>query len=194
MGERQRISFRTDEPQLLTLSRNPPGMQVHGRRGEVDYMYTVMGESGAEAVIFLPAQAAADLDRTQAKEGHSIQITKRKGPWEIIHVVEEPQPHAYQQNAQPQPARTAAAPPSFGYGNGQHSPPPPASQARPQPAPLPAQSSTASMYSRYLCAAIDAWCLASQYAKEKGMPLNPSSEDIRATAATFYIAAQRENN
>lgn len=183
---RERIQIRPDVPITVTLAKAVPGLEVCGRNNEIDYMYTAHAESGAEAVFFLPPHAAATMDKTGARAGDTLEIRRPKhGQWTITHLIDE-QPA--QQAAPPRSAPRSTAQPAAQL----------AQQARTEEDHLTEQlaasisqhqqpTSTAAPMAKALCAAIDAWIFALRYAKERGLALTPTAEDIRCTAATIHI-------
>ena len=72
-------------------------------------------------------------------------------------------------------------------GNGQHASKQPGPAARPEP-----NRPAATLLAAALYAAIDAADAAESYARNKGLPLKLSADDIRAMAISLYIDARKE--
>jgi len=183
---RDRVTFRQNEKQSVTA--DGPGIAQQGNNG-TEYRYMLDGHR----IMWVPEDVHRAIEaaaQQTARAGGSgwpiaVEITKRKeGPWEVVHLVDEPGPALGYGKASPTSARPTPAPPPKPAR-----PTAPASWPAAQVPPPAEQPYSASMYTA-LCAAIRTAAAAEEFARQIGRAIAFETADVRAIAATLFIHAE----
>lgn len=195
--QREVIKPKIDVPVIVCLDQGPEGQQKQGQYG-IDYQYTVNHDTG---VMWLPRSGRDAILKSGAQAGDTVEIIKVKRGANTHFVAtlvgdrHETQPAAARREAtQPNiPARayykpaTGAAAPELTNGNGQI----PFVGATPLRPSVPL-SPVAQQLAGTLCAALDAAAEAEAYARQKGLSIQFTADDIRAIGLSIYIGVTRQ--
>lgn len=176
---RDRVTFRLGQTQTITL--DGPGIRQNSTLdGAEQYRYIL----GNNRIMWVPLEVhqAIELAANGRYSNIDFEITKtRTGPWEVVHIADEPAPAPVPITAPrpaPRPNATERAP------AGVAAPP-----AQPNlPHTTAAEPYSASMYTA-LCAAIRTAAAAEEFARSIGRAVAFETSDLRAIAATLFIHA-----
>jgi len=178
---RERISFRQDVPQEVTLEGNGTPTPQDGRDGITEFRYFLQGRK----IMWVSAEAHARIAQAQAGADATFSLTKHKAPkqWSVIHLEDEPAGWtAPDQQPAPPPARPQAAPPPR--------PRQEASAGQPQQAAMPAETPYSTHMYTALCAALRVAAAAEDFARQQlNRAVAFDTADVRAIAATLFIHA-----
>ncbi|HEU0139869.1 MAG TPA: hypothetical protein VFQ79_09175 [Bryobacteraceae bacterium] len=175
--QREKVQFTPGETVILALEFDPPADPRPGRFGD-QYMYWFAGDK----VAWLDPPVHAQIVATGARAGDEIAITRaevrngarKRVEWQVQRVEDEPAD-----------AYTRQLPP-------EHRPTPPTAPAQPaaEPRQVAPPRPTAELASA-LIAAIDAAGVAERYAREQGLAIRFTGEDIRALANAIFTRPER---
>jgi len=178
---RERISFRQDVPQEVTLEGNGTPTPQEGRDGITEFRYFLQGRK----IMWISADAHTRIAQAQAGEGATFAISKHKAPkpWSVVHIEDEPATAQWQPPDQQPAARPAPpAPPAR--------PRQEASAGQPQQAAMPAEAPYSTHMYTALCAALRVAAAAEDFARKNlNRAVAFETADIRAIAATLFIHA-----
>ncbi len=200
MSERNVIELELGKPQLLTLEFDSP-IEGENRNGK----YFGYKCNGGEDILFLPEAGKAAIDRTEAKRGDTIALTKSKNGRNNIWKAELAQsdaPRKQESRAQTATRQQQQLAEHITQSQAQESEVERArrllaeaeakeeaakQQAKP-PAETPSQSwPLAEQLLPFLRGACIACGQAEKEAHQNGLPIQFQPEDIRALAITLYI-------
>jgi hypothetical protein len=188
------LKLNLNEPVQLALLRADARIYQHEGKAP-SHMYSVLLPDGTESKVFLtPAASQAILElRIQPREWFNL--CRRKTPQGIEFYDLQTSANAVARTLNPVPVPPPQPPIPT---QPQATLPEPLPQQPPKPQPMPpqraltSQTRASSAMGAALIAAIDAATLAQQYAAAKGIEIEFGSEDVRAIAATIFIATSRE--
>lgn len=200
--QREVVKLDYDVPAIVKLDFGE-GVQVEGKFG-VQWQYTLNDNT---AVMWLPKSGRDALAQSGAQAGDSVQIVKSmRGKTTTFHAQVVSDAHAPAPAPAPTPIRNGAKIPQRAY----YQPDPMASQAalaqhitresKPEPAPAPPPPAVREVHpvteqlTSCLKSAIDAAAAAQEHARERGLGVTFTSEDVRAIALSVYIGLQRSRN
>lgn len=187
------LKLNLNEPVTLALTRSDPKPYTYPNRPP-SYMYSVVTADGAEDKAFLSASCSQTLAEMQIQPREWFTLCRRKTPqgqeyYEVQTSATSQVSNRLPAISAPQHAASVPAP------RPQAQPPQPPQQHRaslPAPKPPTQARNASTVMGAALIAAFDAVQQAQQYAASQGMPVEFRAEDVRAIAATIFIAASRD--
>lgn len=171
------LKLQINLPVELALTRADP--KRYTNEGRTSLMYSVVLRDGTEEKAFLTQACADTITQLQIQPREWFTLCRRKTP----------QGGEYFEVHTSANSVRSGVPASI-----------PAPAPTPVPQPIPPQrantshSGASSVMGAALIAAIDAATEAKQYAASKGITLEFKPEDVRAIAATLFIAASHQQN
>lgn len=192
---RQKVEFSANVPTQVIL--DGIGFEQAGKNGP-EYRYFLEDDK----IMWVPPAVHAELTAAGVNTGSLVQITKIKegkaaATWRV-EIPRQARNYGYGQASptNPPPADDFERRPNQGWVNRGPAQPPAGPRTQPQPAAAlasgtPAYEMDLSPVDRMAAALADAitlWAEAMQRAAEAGIDARPNAEDIRATAATLFIA------